>query len=145
LTVHRIGLAAALSIGLVLAACSSDDPSDQPAEGGVAVTLRDDGITLDPESVPAGEVAFTATNDGTMVHEFEVFTVPEGVDANALPVEDNVADAEGQGLEVVDEVEDIAPGTHAELSLDLDAGTYAVICYLSGHYANGMHGTLVVG
>ena len=47
-------------------------------------------------------------------------------------------------LEPVDEVEDIAPGTSASLSLDLEPGTYAVICNLPGHYANGMHTTFAV-
>jgi uncharacterized cupredoxin-like copper-binding protein len=47
-------------------------------------------------------------------------------------------------LEVVDEVEDIAPGTSAPLNLTLDPGSYAVICNLPGHYANGMHTTFTV-
>jgi uncharacterized cupredoxin-like copper-binding protein len=78
-----------------------------------------------------------------MTHEFEVFVVPEGVDADNLPMDGDVATAD-ETLEVVDEIEDIAPGTSATLNLNLDAGTYAVICNLPGHYANGMHTTFAV-
>jgi uncharacterized cupredoxin-like copper-binding protein len=69
--------------------------------------------------------------------------VPEGVDANALPLDGDTARAD-EMLEVIDEVEDIAPGTSASLNLSLDAGPYAVLCNLPGHYANGMHATFTV-
>jgi uncharacterized cupredoxin-like copper-binding protein len=123
-------------VGLGLAACSG-------AEADVVVTLRDDGITLSRSSPPAGDLTFEGTNEGSMTHEFEVFGVPEGVDADALPIEGNTAPAD-EMLEVIDEVEDIAPGTAASLSLDLQPGTYAVICNLPGHYEAGMHATFTV-
>jgi uncharacterized cupredoxin-like copper-binding protein len=129
----------ALALGglvLVAAACGG-------AEADVVVTLRDDGITLSDESPEAGEITFEGVNEGTATHEFEIFRVPEGVDADALPVEDNTA-AAAEMLEVVDEVEDIAPGTSATLPVDLEPGAYAVLCNLPGHYANGMHATFAV-
>ena len=48
------------------------------------------------------------------------------------------------GMTVVDEVEDIVAGTTAELQLSLEPGTYAVICNLPEHYAQGMHASLTV-
>jgi uncharacterized cupredoxin-like copper-binding protein len=127
---------ALVGIGLVAAACSG-------TEADVVVTMQDDGITLSNDSPPAGELTFEGANEGTMTHEFEIFLVPEGVDANDLPVEDNTALAD-EMLEVIDEVEDIAPGTSATLQVDLEAGNYAVLCNLPGHYANGMHATFTV-
>lgn len=112
-------------------------------EADVTVTMRDDGITLSTNAPAAGDLTFEGVNEGTETHEFEVFIVPEGVDANALPVEGDTAPAD-EMLEVVDEVEDIAPGTSAPLNLTLDPGSYAVICNLPGHYANGMHTTFTV-
>jgi uncharacterized cupredoxin-like copper-binding protein len=82
-------------------------------------------------------------NEGTATHEFEILRVPEGVDANALPMDGTTARADDL-LVPVDEVEDIAPGTSATLSVELEPGTYAVICNLPGHYANGMHTTFTV-
>jgi uncharacterized cupredoxin-like copper-binding protein len=123
-----------LGVGLAATACSGGG-----GEADLTATLRDDSITLSPVSLGAGQLTIEGTNDGTLTHEFEVFAVPESVDANALPLDGDTADA--SELEVVDEVEDIAPGTSATLSLDLEPGTYAVICNLPGHYANGMHAT----
>ncbi|HET7236974.1 MAG TPA: plastocyanin/azurin family copper-binding protein [Actinomycetota bacterium] len=126
---------------LVLAlatACSGGGEAD------MSVTLRDDAITLSPEAVAPGPLTLEASNEGTKIHEFEVFAVPDGVDANALPVEGDTAPAD-EMLQVIDEVEDIAPGTSASLSVSLDPGSYAVICNLPDHYANGMHTTFTVG
>jgi uncharacterized cupredoxin-like copper-binding protein len=125
-----------LGIGLLATACGGGGEADLNA------TLRDDGITVAPTSLGAGPAVIEGTNDGTVTHEFEVFEVPDGVDANALPADGDAADA--SGMEVVDEVEDIAPGTSARVNLDLEPGTYAVICNLPGHYANGMHATFTV-
>jgi uncharacterized cupredoxin-like copper-binding protein len=125
-----------LGIGLLAMACSGGGEAD------LSATLRDDGITLSPTSLGPGEVQIEGTNDGTVTHEFEVFLVPDGVDANALPADGDTADA--SGMEALDEVEDIAPGTSSTLNLDLAPGTYAVICNLPGHYANGMHATFTV-
>ncbi len=113
------------------------------ADADVTVTIRDDAITLSDGSIAAGELTFEGVNDGTMTHEFEILRVPDGVDANALPQDGTTVPAD-ELLEPVDEVEDIAPGTSATLSLDLEPGTYAVICNLPGHYANGMHTTFTV-
>ena len=128
---------AIVGLVLLLVACSGGGDAD------VTVTMRDDGIDLSTETVTAGDLTFEGVNEGTMTHEFEVFGVPEGVDANNLPIEGDTAPAD-EMLEVIDEVEDIAPGTSATLNLSLDAGNYAVICNLPGHYANGMHSTFTV-
>ncbi len=129
---------ALLGLGLVAVACGGGG-----GDADLTVTLHDDGIALSETTLAAGELRFEGINEGTLTHEFEVFAVPEGVDANALPLDGDVARAD-EMLEVVDEVEDIAPGTSAGLSLDLEPGTYAVMCNLPGHYANGMHATFTV-
>jgi uncharacterized cupredoxin-like copper-binding protein len=127
----------AVPLALVAAACGSGEEAD------VTVTMHDDGIELSTSSADAGDLTFEGVNEGSRTHEFEVFIVPEGVDANNLPMDGDVATAD-ETLEVVDEIEDIAPGTSASLSLNLEPGTYAVICNLPGHYANGMHTTFAV-
>lgn len=111
-------------------------------EADVEVTLSDSAVELSPTSTPSGDVTLVATNEGSMTHEFEIFTVEGDVDPASLPVEDNVANTDG--LTLLDEVEDVTPGSEAPLTVNLDPGTYAVICNLPGHYANGMHATLTV-
>ena len=77
-------------------------------------------------------------NDGTSVHEIEVFAGTK----TDLPVKNSVADT--TGLKLVDEVEDILPGSTLMLDLDLEPGDYVIICNLPGHYQVGMVSKLVV-
>lgn len=109
-----------------------DDASSVPA------TLHDGAIELSQATVPAGRVRLMVENQGTMTHEIEVFAG----DDTEIPVSNNVADT--SGMELVDEVEDIAPGLTPTLDLDLEPGDYVVICNLPGHYEMGMVTKLTV-
>ena len=131
---HRIRRYAVMGAAAALFAaggCSSDT-------GGVGVTEADLSITLDESSAPAGDVTFDIQNDAEQTHEFVVFKTDLAPDA--LPTnEDGDVDEEGEGVEHIDEVEDIVGGSSAELTVNLDAGAYVLICNLPGHYAQGMH------
>jgi uncharacterized cupredoxin-like copper-binding protein len=120
---------------LVAAACTSTS-----ADAEVAVSLHEDAVTLAPTEVGAGAVTFAATNEGTNTHEIEVFR--GDVDPATLPVEDNVAVTDG--LDLVDEIEDITPGSTANLTVELEPGTYVVMCNLPGHFEKGMHAVVTV-
>ena len=128
-------VASIAGLALIASACGGGSSA---GEGDVQVTLKDFQIDLSASTVSAGDVTFDASNEGPSVHEFEIFSVPDGVDPTDLPVESNVADTESQGLEVIDEVEDIAPATTASLTVSLEPGSYALICNLSEHYEQGM-------
>jgi uncharacterized cupredoxin-like copper-binding protein len=104
--------------------------------------MKDWDLTVSPGTVPAGKITFSASNEGPSTHEFEIFAGAEDIDLASLPIEGSVANTEG--LTLVDEVEDVVSGTTAELTVDLEAGTYAVVCNLPDHYAEGMYATLVV-
>jgi uncharacterized cupredoxin-like copper-binding protein len=132
--------AAATALTITAAACGAGD--GEAAGPTVDVSLKDFSIELSPDDAPAGEVTFRASNAGPTTHEFEIFSVDGGVDASALPVEDDVADT--AGLTLVDEVEDVTVGATPTLSVDLQPGTYAVICNLPEHYQQGMHAVLTV-
>jgi uncharacterized cupredoxin-like copper-binding protein len=125
---------------LAAVACSGDPGAS--GQGGVPVTLRDFSVDVADTTPPAGSTRLAITNSGATVHELEVFTVPDGVDPNALPIVNNVADTDSVGMTVVDEVEEVAPSTTANLTVNLATGRYAFICNLPGHYGLGMH-TLV--
>ena len=134
---HRTRTALGLvAIGLSLAACTSTAEGDSTVE----VSLRDDAVVPSPATVDAGAILFSATNEGTETHEIEVFS--GDVDPSTLPVEDNVAVTDG--LELLDEIEDITPGSSADLTVELEAGTYVVMCNLAGHFAKGMHAVITV-
>ena len=125
-------------LALFGAACSSDDGSQSGGDE-ISATLTDFAIDLGETSAPAGPVTFDITNGGATVHEFEVLRTDTGADA--LPVDSGVVQTSADGIEIVDEVEEIAPGTSAGLSVALQAGTYAVICNVAGHYEQGMFTT----
>jgi uncharacterized cupredoxin-like copper-binding protein len=132
-----------IAVGAVLmisaASCGGDS-----ADADMRIDLADFTIELSTDTLPAGDLTLTAENAGPSTHEFEVFSVPSGVDLDQIEIVDDVADVDAAGLVVIDEVEDIAPGTSAELNVDLEAGSYAVICNLSEHYAQGMHVSFTV-
>jgi uncharacterized cupredoxin-like copper-binding protein len=121
---------------LSLAACSSD-------KGGVDATLSDYKIELGSTSAPAGEVTFNIKNDAEQTHEFVV--VKSDLAPDALPTNtDGDVDEEGEGMSPVDEVEDVTAGSEQSLTVNLDAGSYVLICNLPGHYRQGMHTAFTV-
>lgn len=146
----RGGIASlAVVVGLVwslAAGCGDDD-------GGEEVNVVVSEFTVEPEqeSVDAGEVTFVVDNQGGDIHEF---LVVDAASADDLPVDDDGAFDEAAFGEdkVLDEVEDIESGDTAELTLDLEAGTYVLLCNVveeedtevESHFAEGMHTTFTV-
>lgn len=111
--------------------------------GGIGVTLADYTITPDATSAAPGDVTFDLTNDAEQTHEFVVIKTDLG-EAD-LPVDENGDVSEtGEGMEVVDEIEDIEAGGTPSLTVNLDAGSYVLICNLPGHYRQGMHASFTV-
>jgi uncharacterized cupredoxin-like copper-binding protein len=119
-----------LGLAFVTASCGDD-------EGGVSATLADFTITLDSNSAPAGEVTFDVSNDAEQTHEFVVFQTD--LPQDQLPTENGDVDEAGEGVTLVDEIEDIEGGSSQSLTVNLDAGSYVLICNLPGHYEQGMH------
>ena len=129
----RVWLAVPMIVGLAIVTASCGDD-----EGGVSATLADFSITLDSDSAPAGDVTFDVTNDAQQTHEFVVIQTDLAEDQ--LPTDDEgLVDEEGEGVTLVDEIEDIAGGSSQSLTVNLDAGSYVLICNLPGHYQQGMH------
>ena len=135
LMMKRLLVLAAAAV-LVIPACSSDD-------GGIDVTVSDFKVEPAETSAPAGELTFDITNDAEQTHEFVIFKTDLAPDA--LPVgDDGDVDEEGEGVEHIDEIEDITGGSTQSLTVSLDAGNYVFICNLPGHYDQGMHAAFTV-
>jgi uncharacterized cupredoxin-like copper-binding protein len=127
-------------LALVSAGCSGDE------ETTVDVTVQEFAIIPASSSAPAGDVTFDVTNEGPDdVHEFVVFKTDLAPDA--LPtVADGSVDEEGEGVELIDEIEDIAVGDTPTLTVTLDVGSYVFICNIVeeedgetiAHYQQGM-------
>lgn len=149
-----LGVAAVASVlVLSLGACGSDDDDDSGDEGsGVTVAPGDEGtpvavelgetsdteyfMTADPDSVPAGPVTFTVENTGTEEHEMVVMKTDTAPDQLKMRAEDpDKVEEEG----MVDELEKFDEGLTKSITLDLDAGSYILVCNIAKHYARGMY------
>lgn len=87
----------------------------------VSVTLDDYSIDV-PALLPPGRTVFRVTNRGREVHNFLV-------------------DRNGSRTGIDDGVE---PGGTAHVTVDLEPGTYAVLCTVAGHDTRGMRETIEV-
>jgi uncharacterized cupredoxin-like copper-binding protein len=136
---------------IAMAACSSASSSASSAAASVSqsvaasgstvgATEKDFAIGLDTTSVSSGSVTFNITNAGPSTHEFVVFQTDAAPDA--LPVKDG--EVQEDKLDNIGEQEDIESGATTALTLQLDAGSYVVICNLPGHYEQGMYAGLTV-
>jgi hypothetical protein len=92
----------------LLPACGGD--------GGVGVTLADFTLTPDGSSAPAGDVMFDVSNDAQQEHEFVVFKTDLAEDQLPFDAEGNV-DEECEGVEHIDEIEGVQPGSSESLTV----------------------------
>jgi len=130
-------------------------PTEATAGGeatAVDVSLGDFFVIAEPASVPAGTVTFDVTNNTTeccIGHEIVVMRTD-------LPLEDlpvastGAVDETGEGIEVIGATAKISPGNTKELTVDLEAGRYGLVCniyveeQLEAHYAKGMFSEFIV-
>jgi uncharacterized cupredoxin-like copper-binding protein len=137
-------LVAALVLSGATVACAGGQKTT------VSVTLQEFSVIPAQESAPAGEVTFDVENTGPNdVHEFVVIKTDLAPDA--LPTDENGAVEEGgEGMEVIDEIEDLAVGDTQSVTVDLGAGSYVLICNIydeeeqEAHYQEGMRTAFTV-
>ena len=120
------GTAALVAALVLLAGCGDDDtadPSGAPSggEGVVTVVAEDVAFGADTYEADAGTVEFEYVNEGVIQHTLVI----EGV-------EDFKLEVETRG--------DVDRG-----SVELDAGSYVLICDFPGHEQAGMVADLEVG
>lgn len=104
-TAHPASRALALSTLLVLGACVANAPAGGEA---IAVTSTDSACDVATDTASSGVVTFDVRNDGDQVTEFY------------LLAED--------GLRIIGEVENIAPGSSRTLTATLQPGSYMTLC-----------------
>lgn len=125
-----ISVAAALFVG-----CGSSSTFD--------ISVEEYAFTLERPTVDAGDVTFRLTNDGAEDHEFAV--IRTDLSPDALPIRDGEwVDLEASGLSSVGGFDHLLPGRTKELSLELEAGNFVLLCNMQGHYQRGMFAPLVV-
>ena len=142
-------LAVVAASSLAIAGCTAGGDSGGGATT-VAVTLQEWAVVPATDSAPAGDITFDVTNEGPDdIHEFVV--IRTDLDPADLPTDaDGVVDEEGEGMEVLDEIEDIPVGESQSVTVPLDAGSYVLVCNIwsadegEAHYMMGMRTAFTV-
>jgi uncharacterized cupredoxin-like copper-binding protein len=98
-------------------------------------------MNVDQTTVPAGTVTFTIANEGVKTHEFVILSTD--MMASDMKIESN-DEVNEDNFTAVDEVEDLAGGDTATLTVDLAPGHYTLICNLKGHVRMGMYSDITV-
>ena len=133
----------AITAGFGVTGCAPDgDAAMQGLSNTVTGSLKEWEVDVDAGGAMAGPVTFTISNNGTIEHEFLVVKtdIPDG----EIPVVDDKFSEEGEGIEVIDEIEGFGKGETGTLTVDLQPGSYQLVCNIASHYAAGMHTTFVV-
>ena len=149
----KIAITAALAFSaLGLVSCGTD-PSDQATGGGLDVapivankitgSVEEWKVNVSAHSAEAGEVIFAIANFGSIQHEFLV--TKTSYEPGKIPIgSNNRFDEEDAGLSVVDKIPEWPMNESKVLKVNLEAGTYELLCNIEAHYANGMHTTFTV-
>jgi hypothetical protein len=143
-------------MALVATACGGDDDDDDGDDGGgastVSVRLREFEVVPDKDSAPAGSVTFRATNEGPD-DPHEIVVMKTDLAPGALPTkEDGSVDEEGEGVELIGEIEEMAVNATEEITFTLEEGKYVLLCNIveeedgeiESHYKNGMRSAFTV-
>ncbi len=145
-----VALLVGASLGLV--GCGTD-PSDGATGGGpdaapvvsnkITGNVEEWKVNVSAQSAEAGEVIFAIANYGSIQHEFLV--TKTSYEPGKIPIgTNNRFDEEDKGLSVVDEIPEWAVNESKVLKVNLEAGTYELLCNIEGHYGNGMHTSFTV-
>jgi len=93
---------------LALAGCVPNTPTSTSGEGAIAVASSDDACTVATAEATSGTLAFEVSNEGSKVTEFYLMA--------------------SDGLRIVGEVENIAPGASRTLTVTTQPGEYLTLC-----------------
>lgn len=108
---HRSSVVAALAavtaVTAVAGCAAKNDGKEGGGKGAIEVTATDSNCELSAKEFPAGHVRFAVQNKGSKVTEVYVYAA---------------------GDRIVTERENIGPGTKAEITAEIKAGSYEVAC-----------------
>jgi plastocyanin len=134
-------------VAMFMAACGGGNG----AGNAVDVSLFEWGVDPSPTSVTAGQVTFTANNEGGEAHEL---VIVKDVAPADLPVDEDGRVVEDQlpAGAFIGEIEEFAAGGTETATFDLTAGTYTIFCNIleeeggqtESHFQNGMVNTIEV-
>ena len=144
----QVRIALVLAAGLALVACGADPtnfgtlPTDVTSNK-ITGDVHEWGINVSAHKATAGDVTFAIANFGSIAHEFIV--VKTDYELGKIPLGDNNRfDEDGAGVKAIDEIKEFPVNTSEVLTVNLEPGTYQLLCNIEGHYQNGMFTDLTV-
>jgi len=133
--VARVLCSGTVLAALLMVGSCGDDNNNGPTTT-VGVTLKEFSVTPAQGSAPHGRVKFEVSNAGEDMHEFLVIKTDLAPDK--LPTEANGSyEEDGPGTELLDEIPLVNPGKSEDLTLNLKAGHYVLICNMVHTEDNG--------
>ncbi len=149
-----------LLVAMLALACGGDDNGGEDGDGAaettgtvedelfvepedlvVNVELGEFFVTPDVAEIEAGSVTFNTNNVGAIPHELAIIKTDTPVDE--LPVADAMVD-EGEVGGMVSRIDQFDAGLTVAETFELEAGAYALICNIPGHYDGGMFAEFTV-
>jgi uncharacterized cupredoxin-like copper-binding protein len=144
----QVRIALVLTAGLTLASCGADPtnfgtlPTDLTSNK-ITGNVHEWGIDGSAHKATAGDVTFAIANFGSIPHEFIV--VKTDYELGEIPVgANNRFDEEGDGVKAIDEIKEFPVNSAEVLTVNLEPGTYQLLCNIEGHYQNGMFTAFIV-
>lgn len=131
-------------LGMVTTLDVTEPPADpQPTpETDVTVTLSDFAFDA-PDTLPAGETTFDVVNAGQQIHEMGVIKLDDGATIDDMMAAFEAESEEGP-FAPVGALYGLSGGQEGWTTIDLTAGTYALVCFVTDpesgmpHVALGM-------
>jgi uncharacterized cupredoxin-like copper-binding protein len=133
---------AAVAIAVPLTVARRQEPT--PPGTPLNVLLKDFSVLRDAAAVPAGTVSLRIRNEGPTRHELIVVRTDRAPGKLPLQSDGLTVNEEGDGVELVDDVDGLDIDDRQTLVLGLAPGNYVMYCNLEGHYLGGMYAALTV-
>ena len=149
---HALGLIAGIFLlTTALTACGKDASTSSATPTEAANAVAGQGSTVD---LTLQEFAIIATPSSVPDDVHEVVIIKTDLALADLPIDkDGAAIEDAEGLDAIDEVEDLEVGDTQDLTVDLEAGSYVLVCNivqtepdgsLEAHFKMGMSTTFTV-
>ena len=108
-----------------------------PSTGGTTldVAMRDFAIEPSINRAPVGTVTFNIENLGALAHDFYVIRTDLAPDA--LPIDAAAFQVRTSELDVVKYQPALTAGQRVQVTVDLSADAYVLICNIASHYQAG--------
>ena len=123
---------------LVLAVEHIDGNGDG-AETTIGVELSEFAVTPSESSAPEGIVTFSVSNVGDQAHNFWAIATDAAADELTVLDDTFTVDLSEIAVVVSSVPPDIEAGESQDVSADLAAGNYVLICNVPTHYEAGMN------